>query len=430
MTFPPIDETHDPALDCWVDGADRHARFPVQHLPYGIFTHRGGRRRAGVAIGDYIIDLAAIGQHLPVDRDALNGESVVQLVSRPAAERAELRRALSRVLCDAAFRDGIEPHLIPASECQMHLPMAIGDYTDFYVGIHHATNIGKLFRPDNPLLPNYKYVPIGYHGRASSIRPSGVPVRRPRGQRKAADADAPTFGPSARLDYELELGVWIGRGNALGDTVDIGDAPDHIAGFCLLNDWSARDLQAWEYVPLGPFLAKSFHSTISPWVVTAEAMAPFRMAQPPRPAGDPRPLDYLWDDEDQAHGALSIELEVFLSSARMREAGMDPHRLSRGDASAMYWTAQQIVTHHASNGCNLRPGDLLGTGTLSGPAPDSFGSLIELSQGGKQAIILPTGEQRSFVEDGDEILMRATAVADGRVSIGFGDCRAIVELAT
>lgn len=427
MTFPTIDETHDPALDSWVVGANGHSQFPVQNLPYGLFTHRGGRRRLGVAIGDHILDLAALEQHLPVGRDALGGDSVVHLLSQPAPDRVELRKALSRLLCDAGFRESVEPHLIPAGECQMHLPMAIGDYTDFYVGIHHATNIGKLFRPDNPLLPNYKYVPIGYHGRASSIRPSGVPVRRPRGQRKAADAAAPTFGPSARLDYELELGVWIGKGNALGDAVSIGDAADHIAGFCLLNDWSARDLQAWEYVPLGPFLAKNFHSTISAWVVTAEAMAPFRMAQPPRPTGDPRPLDYLWDEQDQAQGALSIQLEAFVSSARMRSAGMQPHRLSRGDASAMYWTAQQIVTHHASNGCNLMPGDLLGTGTLSGPTPDSFGSLMELSQGGKQAVILPTGEERRFIEDGDEILMRATAVADGRISIGFGECRAIVE---
>lgn len=427
MTFPSIDETHDPALDCWVDGADRHAQFPVQNLPFGIFAHRGGRRRAGVAIGDYIIDLAAIGQHAPVGRDALDGESVVRLVSQPAPERAKLRRALSRILCDAAFRGAVEPHLIPASECQMHLPMAIGDYTDFYVGIHHATNIGKLFRPDNPLLPNYKHVPIGYHGRASSIRPSGVPVRRPRGQRKAADADAPTFGPSARLDYELELGVWIGRGNALGDAVDIGDAADHIAGFCLLNDWSARDLQAWEYVPLGPFLAKSFHSTISPWVVTAEAMAPFRMAQPPRPAGDPRPLDYLWDEEDQAHGALSVDLEVHLSSANMRAQGLAPMRLSRGPASSMYWTAQQIVAHHASNGCNLNPGDLLGTGTLSGPTPDSYGSLMELTEGGKTKIILPTGEERAFLQDGDELALKAVARAEGHVSIGFGECRALIE---
>jgi len=336
----------------------------------------------------------------------------------------------SALLCDGGNEKAVLAHLHPASECALHLPAAIGDYTDFYVGIHHATNIGKLFRPDNPLLPNYKYVPIGYHGRASSIRPSGVPVRRPSGQSKPPEADMPVFGPSARLDYELELGIWIGEGNALGETLPIADAADHIVGFCLLNDWSARDFQAWEYVPLGPFLAKNFQSTISPWVVTAEALAPFRVAQPERPEGDPRPLPYLWDTADQARGALAIELEVFISSAKMREAGLAPHRLSVGPATSMYWTAQQIVAHHASNGCNLNPGDLLGTGTLSAPTSDGYGSLMELSQGGKSKIGLPTGEERAFLEDGDEISFRGTAKAPGYASIGFGECRAVILPAT
>jgi fumarylacetoacetase len=284
-------------------------------------------------------------------------------------------------------------------------------------------NIGRQFRPDNPLLPNYKHVPIGYHGRASSIRPSGIPIRRPKGQRKPTDAEAPVFGPSQRLDYELELGVWIGHGNALGKAIPIDEAFDHIAGFCLLNDWSARDFQAWEYQPLGPFLAKNFHSTVSPWVVTAEAMAPFRMAQPVRPQGDPRPLPYLWDEADQAQGALAIDLEVHLLTEAMRSTGAPPHRLSRGPAANMYWTAAQIVTHHASNGCDLRVGDLLGTGTISAPTDDGYGSLMELSRGGAQPVELANGEKRSFLTDGDEVILSATARADGYVSIGFGECR-------
>jgi fumarylacetoacetase len=309
----------------------------------------------------------------------------------------------------------------------MHLPVEIGDYTDFYVGIHHATNVGRQFRPDNPLLPNYKYVPIGYHGRASSVRPSGVEVVRPSGQRKAAEGDVPLVGPSVRLDYEVELGVWIGRGNALGSPIPIAEVEDHVAGLCLLNDWSARDLQAWEYQPLGPFLAKNFHTTVSPWVITAEALAPFRVAQPARPSGDPAPLPYLWDDGDQAGGAYAIALQAQLLTAKMRAAGLSPHLLSRGPATNMYWTVAQIVTHHASNGCNLRPGDLLGTGTISGPDADSFGSLIELTSGGRDPIQLPSGETRTFLEDADEIILSAKAEAEGFASIGFGTCHATVR---
>jgi fumarylacetoacetase len=382
-----------------------------------------------VAIGDSILDLAACadrGLLPPAAVDASQAADLNALLALAIAARRELRGTISDLLTRPTFRGSLDGALHLAADCTLHLPARIGDYTDFYVGIHHANNIGRQFRPDNPLLPNYKYVPIGYHGRASSIRPSGVPLVRPKGQRKPPEADAPLVGPSARLDYELELGVWIGAGNALGETIPIAEAADHIAGFCLLNDWSARDFQAWEYQPLGPFLAKNFHSTISPWVVTPEALAPFRIAQPARPESDPAPLPYLADADDQAHGALAVTLEVFLSSAAMREQGLDPLRLSTGPASNMYWTVNQIVTHHASNGCDLHPGDLLGTGTISAPTPDGFGSLMELSQGGKNPIALPSGESRTFLEDGDEVILRATASAPGRVAIGFGECRAIV----
>ncbi|HEY4546419.1 MAG TPA: fumarylacetoacetase, partial [Pedomonas sp.] len=274
----------------------------------------------------------------------------------------------------------------------------------------------------NPLLPNYKHVPIGYHGRASSIRPSGAPVRRPNGQRKGPQDEAPSFGPARRLDYELELGIWVGPGNALGEPIDIAQAGTHIAGLCLLNDWSARDLQAWEYQPLGPFLAKNFISTVSPWIITAEALAPFRIAQPARPTGDPRPLPYLWDEADQQAGAFALRLEVYLFSAEMRRQGLPPLRLSQGEARHMYWTAAQLLTHHASNGCNLQPGDLLGTGTISAPTEDGFGSLLELTRGGQQPLELPTGETRTFLEDGDTLFLSAVAEAQGYVSIGFGPC--------
>jgi len=321
------------------------------------------------------------------------------------------------------YRDEVEPHLIGQSEVRMHVPCLVGDYTDFYVGIHHATNVGKQFRPDNPLLPNYKYVPIGYHGRASSVRASGEPVIRPSGQRKAPDADAPEYGPSRRLDYELELGLWIGQGNELGSPIPIADAGEHIAGYCLLNDWSARDLQAWEYQPLGPFLAKNFLTTVSPWVVSPQALAPFRKAMPERPAGDPQPLPYLNDEVDRRQGGLGIQLEATLSTEAMRRAGLPPQVLSRGSAdAAMYWSAAQIVAHHTANGCNLQPGDLIGTGTLSTDRDEGLGSLLEISRGGKQPITLPSGETRTFLEDGDEVALRAWCEGDGAVRIGFGEC--------
>ncbi|MGN6356494.1 MAG: fumarylacetoacetase [Novosphingobium sp.] len=429
MTWWDIDETHDPALTSWAPGAAGHPEFPVQNLPYGLFSPAGGEPRIGVAIGDGVLDLRACAERglLPEPAaPAACAATLNALLALPVAARRTLRTLLSRLLTDEAHRATLAPLIHAAAACTLHVPARIGDYTDFYVGIHHANNVGRQFRPDNPLLPNYKYVPIGYHGRASSIRTSGVPLVRPKGQRKAPDAAAPIYAPTARLDYELELGVWIGAGNELGEPIGIAEASDHIGGFCLLNDWSARDLQAWEYQPLGPFLAKNFHTTISPWVITPEALAPFRQAQPARPEGDPAPLPYLFDADDQAHGALALTLEVFLSTARMRKEGLAPHRLSRGPASNMYWTVNQIVAHHASNGCNLQPGDLLGSGTISAPTRDGFGSLMELTIGGKEPLALPGGEARGFLEDGDELILQATASRDGFVSIGFGDCRAIV----
>jgi fumarylacetoacetase len=423
------DQTHDPKRTSWIESANGHPDFPVHNLPFGIFSTASGSARPGVAIGNEIVDLAALsgaGLLGGIPAQPLSTSTLNALFALPAATRGQLRARLSDLLSDHAHRASVEPHLHAADACTMHLPAAIGDYTDFYVGIHHATNVGKLFRPDNPLLPNYKHVPIGYHGRASSVRPSGTPITRPSGQLKAPDGDSPTFGPSRRLDYELELGIWIGSGNELGAPIPIAQAASHVAGYCLLNDWSARDLQAWEYQPLGPFLAKNFMTSVSPWVVTAEALAPFRTPQPTRPEGDPRPLDYLWNEADQQQGALGIELEVSLLTARMRDAGLAPARLSRGPASNMYWTVAQIVTHHASNGCNLNSGDLLGTGTISAPTDDGYGSLIELSSGGKRPLELPNGEIRTFLEDGDEVILTGRAIAEGWTPIGFGACRGTV----
>lgn len=426
MTVYPIDATHDPDLACWVASAAGHRDFPIQNLPLGIVTPPGGRPGVATAIGDEILYLAGIADRLPVDPALLDARTLNALFALPPADRRALRARLSLLLSDEASRAAVEPHLHRAADCRLHLPAAIGDYTDFYVGIHHANNIGRQFRPENPLLPNYKWVPIGYHGRASSVRPSGEGVVRPKGQRKPPEADRPDRGPTRRLDFELELGVWIGRGNALGEAIAIDEAPEHIAGLCLLNDWSARDFQAWEYQPLGPFLSKNFHSTISPWVVTAEALAPFRIAQPPRADVDPQPLAYLSSPADRDGGALAIDLEVTLSTEAMRAAGHAPVTISRGPASNMYWTIAQMVTHHATNGCNLRAGDLLGTGTISTPVPGGYGSLMEITEGGKRPLDLPGGETRTFLEDGDELTLRAHATVAGRVAIGFGECTAAV----
>ena len=422
-----IDETHDSARESWVESANGHPDFPIQNLPLGIFSPGNHAARPGVAIGEHILDLGGVAGLLPdAVAHTLAGNRLNALMGLPQGDRIAMRRRLSELLSDETHRALVEPLLYRAEECALHLPAAIGDYTDFYVGIHHATNVGALFRPDNPLLPNYKYVPIGYHGRASSVRPSGMPVVRPNGQRKGPNEAEPSFGPARRLDYEMELGIWVGQGNALGQPIPIGKADQHIAGYCLLNDWSARDVQAWEYQPLGPFLAKNFHTTISPWVVTTEALAPFRVAQPARAAGDPAPLPYLFDEADLRHGAFAIELEVLISTTAMRAQRLGSVTLSRGSATDMYWTMAQIVTHHASNGCNLQPGDLIGTGTISGPERDAFGSLLELSRGGAEPVALPTGETRTFLEDGDEVTLRATAKAPGYVPIGFGPCSAVI----
>jgi fumarylacetoacetase len=417
------DETNDPGLASWVETA-QGGDFPVQNLPLGIFSVGERRRHACVAIGDYVLDLVAIADLLDEEwREDLSQPVLNSWLARGANPQRELRNRLVELLCDESYREDVEDELIGQTEVRMHLPCVIGDYTDFYVGIHHATNVGKQFRPDNPLLANYKYVPIGYHGRASSVRVSGEPVIRPNGQRKAPNADTPEFGPSRHLDYELELGIWIGEGNDLGSPIPLAEAADHIAGYCLLNDWSARDIQAWEYQPLGPFLAKNFLTSVSPWVVSPQALAPFRKAMPPRPPGEPQPLPYLDDAADQESGGLAIELEVLLTTQQMRRRGVAPHVLSRGSAdAAMYWSAAQIVAHHSSNGCNLQPGDLIGTGTLSTDSAGGLGSLLEISQGGKRPIELPDGEMRSFLEDGDEITLKAWCEAEGAVRIGFGEC--------
>jgi fumarylacetoacetase len=426
-----LDETHDPKRLSWVASANGHADFPIQNLPLGIFSSAGREPRGGVAIGDSILDLsAALAANLFAGEArhaalAASGGVLNPFLALGAGPRQALRRRLTGMLTyDASERPGIEPLLHDQTACRLHLPAEIGDYTDFYVGIHHATKIGKLFRPDNPLLPNYKYVPIGYHGRASSILPSGLPIRRPSGQTMPPNAAEPHFGPSCRLDYELELGVWIGPGNELGEPVSIADAPGHVAGYCLLNDWSARDIQAWEYQPLGPFLAKNFASTVSAWIVTPEALAPFRIAQAPRPSGDPAPLAYLYDEDDQRHGGFDIELEVELLTPLLRKKGLPPHRVAISNARHMYWTVAQMIAHHTVNGCNLRSGDLLGTGTISGPDLDASGSLLETTDGGKNPLLLASGEERRFLEDGDEIILKARGRREGFASIGFGECRA------
>ena len=424
----------------WVASANGHSDFTLQNLPLGVFSHKGSAPRSGVAIGEHILDLeAALAAGLFESEakaavEASLGGALNAFFALGRNARVALRERLMELLSEGStLRGKIEAQgarLLPlACECEMHLPAKIGDYTDFYVGIEHAKNVGKLFRPDNPLLPNYKYVPIGYHGRASTIRPSGVEVRRPKGQTLPAGQTEPSFGPCARLDYELELGIWVGQGNDMGSAIPVSEAGEHIAGFCLLNDWSARDIQAWEYQPLGPFLSKSFITSISPWVVTAEALEPFRRAQPARPEGDPQPLAYLLDAHDQASGALDIELEVLLLTESMRERNLPAHRLGLSNSLNMYWTAAQLVAHHSVNGCQLQAGDLFGSGTLSGPQRSQLGSLLEITEGGKHPIELPGGEIRRFLEDGDEIILRARCAREGFASIGFGECRGKVVAA-
>ena len=417
-----MNETHSPQLRSWVESAnDPASEFPIQNLPFGIFRRRGREEppRGGGAIGDQILDLAALGLK--------TGPTLNTLAAAGRRTWKTLRKQLSKGLSDPGQRRRLQRHLVPMKQAELFLPVAIGDYSDFYAGIHHAKSIGRMFRPDNPLLPNYHWVPIGYHGRASSIVVSGTPVVRPSGQTKAPDAAAPAFGPSRRLDFELELGVVIGPGNALGRPVPIERALDHVFGVVLLNDWSARDIQAWEYQPLGPFLAKSFATTVSPWIVTLEALAPFRCPAFVRPADQPAPLPYLGDEADQREGGFAIELEMDLRTARMRAQKIAPACLTRSSFRHAYWTLAQLIAHHTSNGCNLRPGDLLGSGTISGPTPDAAGSLIELTQGGKNSIALPGGEARTFLEDGDEVTQRGRCAREGFATIGFGEAAGTVK---
>ena len=417
-----VNATHDPQLRSWVASANlAGCDFPIQNLPFGRFRRTGSAEafRIGVAIGDQVLDLKAAGL---VDHADMNA-----LMAAAPAERQALRARLSAGLAEgSAEQPAWAKALVPQAQCEYTVPCEVRDYTDFYTSVHHATTIGKQFRPDNPLLPNYKWVPIGYHGRASSIVVSGTSFKRPQGQTKAADAAVPTFGPCKRLDYELELAYFVGQGNALGAPVGIEAAEAHLFGVGLFNDWSARDLQAWEYQPLGPFLSKNFASTVSPWIVTMEALAPFR-APFTRPADDPQPLPYLDSAANRAQGALDITLEVWLQTAKMRAAGEKGVRLTRGNTTqAAYWTAAQLVAHHTVNGCNLNPGDLLGSGTLSGPTPGEAGSLLELSQGGKQPVALPNGETRSFLEDGDTLVLRGWCERAGAVRIGLGEARGTV----
>lgn len=408
-----LDETHDPALQSWVESANEPGcDFPIQNLPFGVFKRRGQKdaARGGVAIGNQILDLAAFGLRTG---PTLNG---LAAMGRSAARK--LRRELSRALgTKSRQKRRLQRYLVPMKQAEVLLPVAVGDYSDFFTGIHHATNMGRMLRPDNPLLPNYKWLPIGYHGRASSIVVSGTAVRRPLGQRKPPDAAAPVFGASQRLDYECELGFVVGTGNHLGRPISIQDSLEHIFGAVLLNDWSARDLQAWEYQPLGPFLAKSFATTVSPWIVTLDALEPYRCAAFLRPEGDPAPLPYLMEEEDQREGGYAIELEMHLRTATMKT----PMRLSRGNFRDSYWTVAQMVAHQSSNGCNLLPGDLLGSGTISGATPDSAGSMMELTSGGKTPITLTGGERRAFLEDGDEVIQRGRCARQGYATIGFGE---------
>lgn len=435
MTAHLLDDSHDPALKSWVASANEpHGDFPVQNLPFARLRKRGSSDawRVGVAIGDRVLDLKLATAQCPWPREAetwlkpLADGDLESLMRAGGEARRQVRAVLSQALREGSDQGPfLELCLLPQSEVEFALPCRIGDYTDFFTSIHHATAVGKLFRPDSPLLPNYKWVPIGYHGRTSSIRVSGHTFARPRGQIMLPDAAAPVFEPCRRLDYELELGAFVGAGNPDGTPLTMEQAEANWFGMVLLNDWSARDVQAWEYQPLGPFLAKSFVTTISPWIVTQEALAPYRRPFT-RPEGDPQPLPYLDSPSNREAGGIDITLEVFIRSEQMRAAGQQPHRLSKSNFSDAYWTIAQLLAHHSSNGCNLMPGDLLGTGTQSGPKPEQGGSLLELSQGGKQPITLPSGETRTFLADGDTVILRAYCAREGAARVGFGTCVATV----
>ncbi len=433
--------SQDAAPVSWVESAhDPETEFPLANLPFGVFRRAGSDEapRVGVAIGDQVLDLAACLDFGMLDgladtpiAPACRAPVLNPLMALGSAAAARLRGQVGLALRAGGApsrydRERAERVLVPQAEAELFLPARVGDYTDFYASVHHATNVGRLFRPDEPLLPNYKWVPIGYHGRASSLVPSGAPVRRPMGQRKAPADAAPTLGPSRMLDYEVEIGAFVAEGNALGRSVPINEAGSRLFGLCLVNDWSARDVQAWEYQPLGPFLGKSFATTVSPWVVTLDALEPFRRPVAPRAAGDPAPLAYLADSADQARGAFDVTVEAWLQTARMRAAGQGPVRLSRGSLAAMYWTFAQMLAHHTVNGCNLQPGDLLASGTISTADAGGVGCLLEMTRRGAQPVELPGGERRAFLEDGDEVLVRGYCERDG-LRIGFGECRGVVE---
>jgi fumarylacetoacetase len=408
------------ALVSWIDSANISQEFPLENLPLGVF--RAGRRaRIGVAIGDRILDLGGAFEDGLIHEEACTRDTLNDLMARGREASRALRTRLTELLSEGSpDRHRTAKHLLPRQSAEMLLPATIGDYTDFYASLQHATNVGTMMRPDNPLLPNYKWVPIGYHGRASSIVVSGTPVRRPWGQLRDDASKPPELAPSRRLDYELEVGAFIGRGNAPGMPIPVGEAEEHVFGFCLVNDWSARDIQTWEYQPLGPFLAKSFATSISPWVVTAEALEPFRLPAPARAEGDPAPLPYLAGGE-----AYDITLEVLLKTPKM----VQPVRISRGNFREMYWTVAQLVAHHASNGCNLRPGDLLASGTVSGAEKEARGCLLERTWRGTEPLELPSGETRRFLEDGDEVILRGYCAREGATRIGFGECRGTVTAA-
>ncbi len=430
MTYA-IDATHDPDLRSWVESANQpNVDFPIQNLPLGVFQRQcqTDTPRIGVAIGDQILDLTAcrlVGllDDLPeLLQVACGAPTLNSLMAMGSSALLQLRHHVSRLLQVGQTHPSADQLLVPFTTAHLLLPATIGDYTDFYASIFHATNVGKLFRPDQPLLPNYKYVPIAYHGRSSSIVPSGTPIQRPVGQRKRPEEASPIVAPTAMLDYELEVGCFIGKGNDQGQPIAIDQAEDHVFGLCLVNDWSARDMQAWEYQPLGPFLAKSFATTISPWVVTFAALAPFRCVAFERSPADPPTLPHLTSVSNLATGGIQLTLEVLLTSAQMRQEQIAPIRLSQSEFQQMYWTIAQMVTHHTSNGCNLRSGDLIASGTVSGATSGSQGCLLELTQRGTTPITLPTGEVRSFLAEGDEVILRGYCEAPGYIRIGFGEC--------
>jgi len=431
-----LDRSHNPQTRSWIESANGPAvTFPIQNLPFGVFRRRGTSEafRGGVAIGDRVLDLSAVATHFEDDvtsaAAAAREPTLNRLMSFPDGVQRALRLALFDALSNEASRTALEPHCLPLDDVEHDVPANIGDFTDFYASIDHATNAGAIFRPQNPLLPNYKYVPIAYHGRSSSIVPSGTAFVRPQGQLKSTE-DKPRFEATRRLDYEAEIGLYVGEPNTWGRPIPIGDAERHVFGFCLLNDWSARDIQAWEYQPLGPFLGKNFATTVSPWIITRSALAPFRRAPRPRPAQDPSPLPYLTNDVDAVSGAYDIRIFVAICTEHMRAANMPPYVLSESTFGDAYWTPAQMLAHHTSNGCSLRTGDLIGSGTLSGPGRSSVGSLLELSRNGQEPLVLPSGEQRTFLEDGDEVYLSAHCVREGFASIGFGECRGVITPST